>query len=228
MYASDLKNNTIHQGMGLVEARSFLLGAYHDLPNVLFMTSLILGSITGYLPLVWVALGLVINASIIAGFQGILRLIFPTWSQIHVDSAGRACEIIRSVSADDSPITVAPSHWLGSALFFATFSIYNSAMVGMRSPAKGVSDEKVDVRRAVSLSAVVIGIVFFTLILARGFSGCETYLGGGLGLLFGSGTAIGFWHMLDACGTGTIPDILQIVSGSAPAGSEKQTTIVCR
>ena len=52
--------------MSLDAARSFLLGAYHDLPNVLFMGSLVLGSITGYLPLVWVSLGLILNGASVA------------------------------------------------------------------------------------------------------------------------------------------------------------------
>lgn len=215
--------------MSLQAARNFLLGSYHDLPNVLFMGSLILGSITGYLPLVWVALGLIVNGGFIAAFQGLLRLLFPTWSQVSIPAGMGTCSIIQpsSVGRSDDIMTVAPSHWLAATVFFAVFSIYNSLQVAIRDPKNGVDSTKVQTRRAVSMSAMVVGIVFFVLVLARGFTGCETWLGSILGVLLGGGIAVGYWHFLDACGTGTIPDILQIVGGSAPAASEKETPIVC-
>lgn len=214
--------------MNVVAIRSFLLGTYHDLPNVLFMGSLVLGAITGYLPLVWVSLGMIINGAIVAGAQGILRTLFPTWNQVSVPAGMGVCGIIpQSPLNPNDVMTVAPSHWLAAALFFATFTIFNSIQVAMRDPAPGVDGEKVSMRRAVSLSAMVIGVVFFTLVLFRGFSGCETYLGGALGTLIGASTAVGYWYLLDACGTGTIPDILQLVSASAPASSKNEEPVIC-
>lgn len=211
--------------MSLAAARSFLLGAYHDLPNILFIGSLLLGSITGYLPLVWVSLGMLLNGSLVAVFQGLLRVLFPTWSQVLLPSDMGVCSVLQPLQ--NQPVTVAPSHWLSAALFFATFTIFNSIQVATRTPADGVDKEKVANRRAVSLSAMVVGVVFFVLVLARGFSGCETWLGGALGALIGCGTAIGYWYLLDTCGTGTIPDILQLVNASAPAGSKTDTPVVC-
>jgi hypothetical protein len=212
--------------MSLARAREFLLGAYHDLPNVLFTGSLVLGSITGYLSLVWVALGLILNGLSVSIFQKGLGLLFPTWAQVVVPSGSLACEVIRS--SDGSEITaVAPSHWLAAATFFSAFIIYNSVRVTLRTPEKGVSEEKVNIRRAFSMSVFVVGLAFFLLILSRGFSGCETWLGGSLGVLFGGGIAIGYWHLLDACGSGIIPDILQVVGSMAPSSSGQVIPIVC-
>jgi len=215
--------------MSLAGARSFLLGSYHDLPNVLFIGSLLLGSITGYLPLVWLSLGMILNGGLVAGAQGLLNVLFPTWAQVSVPAGMGVCSIIprAPLSGSEEVLTVAPSHWLSAAVFFATFSIFNSIQVAIRKPASGVDGDKVSTRRAVSMSAMVIGVVFFALVLARGFSGCETWLGGTLGVFIGAGVAIGYWYLLDACGTGTIPDILQIVGASAPAGSAKDTPVVC-
>jgi hypothetical protein len=215
--------------MSLASARSFLLGSYHDLPNVLFIGSLLLGGITGYLPLVWLSLGMILNGTAVAGGQALLRLLFPTWSQVSVPAGMGVCSVIprNPLTSSEDTLTVAPSHWLSAALFFATFSIFNSIQVAIRPSAEDVDSNKVSTRRAVSLSAMVIGIVFFALVLARGFSGCETWLGGALGALIGMGTAIGYWYLLDLCGTGTIPDILQIVKASAPAGSAKNTPVIC-
>ena len=215
--------------MSLTAAREFLLGAYHDLPNVLFVGSLVLGSIFGYLPLVWVAVGMILNGSIVAILQGILAFLFD-WSEVSVDKGSYACEILKLDSYAASvggKTVVAPSHWLSAATFFATFSIYNSIRVAMKESAKGVNQEKSDVRRAFSLSVLVIGIVFLGLIMLRGFTGCETWLGSILGCLIGSGTAVGFWHLLDACGTGMVPDVLQVIGSMAPPGSQINTPIVC-
>lgn len=215
--------------MSLLRAREFFLGAYHDLPNVLFIGSFLLGSLTGYLPLVWLSLGLILNGAVVAGGQGLLHLLFPTWSQVSMPSSS-ACSVLGPgpYGAPNANLTtVAPSYWLSSAVFFAVFSIYNSVRVAFRPAAEGVSQDKVDTRRAFSLSVLVIGAAFFALVMARGFSGCETLLGGALGAAIGAGIAIAYWHMLDACGSGTIPDILQVVSNMAPAGSADRVPVVC-
>lgn len=210
--------------------RSFLLGTYHDLPNVLFIGSLLLGAIMGYLPLVWVALGLIINGAIVAALQGLLSFMFPTWSQVAVPANSIACDIfakIRGASVTASKVTyVAPSYWVSAVVFFATFSVYNSVRILFRAPTQNAPQDKIDNRRAFSLSTLVIGLSFLGFVFTRGFTGCETWLGGVLGTIVGAGTAIGFWHILDACGTGGVPDILQVVGSMAPEGSDV-VPIIC-
>lgn len=224
-FAVNVTNN--QEGMSLTRAREFLLGLYHDLPNVLFVGSLILGSMTGYLPLVWVSLGLILNGGLIAAVQGLLALLFPNWAQVFVNSSP-SCDILSStLPGGDGTTVVAPSYWLGATVFFAVFSVYNSVRVHMKPPVNGSTAQKVDVRRAFSLSVLVIGVVFFLMVLLRGFSGCETWLGGILGVLFGGASAVGYWHLLDACGTGMIPDLLQVVGSLPPPGSGSAVPVVC-
>lgn len=214
--------------MDLASARTFLLGAYHDLPNVLFMGSLILGAMTGYLPLIWLALGLIANGAVVSVFQGLFKLLFPTWSQVAIDSSYSACMVIsRAISKASGVVYVAPSHWIAATIFFAVFTIYNSIRIHLREAPSGVSEDKIDNRKAYSLTTALIGVVFFLLALTRGFTGCETWFGGISGVVIGAGSAIGFWHLLDACGSGIVPDILQVVSASAPAGDDKQVPIIC-
>ena len=112
-------------------------------------------------------------------------------------------------------------------MFFAVFTIYNSVRIHLREAPNGVSEDKIDNRKAYSLTTALIGVVFFLLALTRGFTGCETWFGGISGVLIGAGSAIGFWHLLDACGSGIVPDILQVVSASAPAGTDKEVPIIC-
>ena len=214
--------------MDLATIRTFLLGAYHDLPNVLFMGSLILGSMTGYLPLVWLALGLIFNGASISILQGLFKLLFPTWSQIAIDASYNACAVIgRAISKSSGVQYVAPSHWISATVFFAVFIIYNSIQIYLREAPIGVSEDKIDNRKAFSFTTLIMGLVFFLLALTRGFTGCETWFGGISGMFIGGGLAVGYWHLLDACGSGLVPDILQVVASSAPTGADDETPIVC-
>ena len=215
--------------MNFVRAREFLLGAYRDLPNVLFVGSLILGSVMGYVPLLWVSLGLILNGATVSIFQGLLSMLFPTWAQVSVAAGSTACEILgRSAGLSSKAIhVVAPSHWLAAAAFFATFTIFNSIQVALKAPVAGADPEKVDMRRAFSFSVMFVGIIFFSLVLMRGFSGCETWLGSISGVLVGSGMAVGFWYLLDACGTGKVPDVLQIMNSLPPSADTNRIPVVC-
>ena len=218
---------------GMQRARTFLLGGYHDLPNVLFIGAFLLGAIVGYLPLVFLSLGMIANGAVIAAAQGLLNLLFPTWSQVALPASSVACDIFGKMSGVLLPprsggmTTVAPSYWIGSAVFFAVFTIYNSANVLSHDPASGVAQDKVDNRRAFSLSTLVIGVVFLLFVFARGFTGCETWLGASLGALIGGGMAVFYWNLLDTCRAGTVPDLLMVVGSLAPAGSETPTPVVC-
>jgi hypothetical protein len=221
----------------MIRLRQFLLGGYHDLPNVLFVGSLLIGSITGYLPLVWVSIGLIFNAFNVAILQGILRLLFspgnvPYDNQIYMTGMSAACNVVfpgnrTKMSLDGTSHIVAPSYWLASAIFFATFSVYNSIRVGLLPNVKGANQDKTDARRAFTLTTFIIGVVFFILTLARGFGGCETYFGAGTGIAVGMAGAIAFWHFLDACGTAMVPDVLQVVNSMPPPGKNNEIPVVC-
>ena len=218
--------------MSLAPAREFLLGAYHDLPNVLMMGSLILGGMSGYLPLIWLGLGLIANAGVIQLAQVLIQTILDTseGGQYSVTNAF-ACSVYSqgmTPAAASQPLFVMPSHWLGGSAFFVVFSIYNAIRVALRKPVPGASDRMVAVRRAFSMSVLVIGIFFMALIMGRGLSGCETWLGGSLGVLIGAGFAIGYWHLLAACNGGRVPDVLQVVNALPPiGGDDAKVPVVC-
>jgi hypothetical protein len=129
----------------------------------------------------------------------------------------------------DSPkfVTVAPSHWFASTTYFVVFILYNAIQVANRPVAKGADSKRVDVRMAFSMSVILLSVFFFMIILLRGLTGCETWLGSILGILVGSGVAIGYWHLLDVCHSGVPPDILNVVAATAPEKNEDQTPIIC-
>jgi hypothetical protein len=61
----------------------------------------------------------------------------------------------------------------------------------------------------------------------RGLTGCETWFGGLTAFLMSGGLAISFWHLLNSCGGGRIPDILQVIGAMAPDASESRVPVVC-
>jgi hypothetical protein len=229
--------------MDLGPIRAFLLTSYHDLPNILFVGSLLLGALMGHLPLVWMAIGLVFNWVLTTGLQMVVALLGGMgmkWPGQFTMAYGPACAVgfqqfVQSVRPAAVERVVAPSMWLSTAAFFAVFSIYNSIRVAGRKPAKGVDPAKVSERRAFSLSTFLVGLIFLGFICLRGFTGCETLVGGVSGAVVGSGAAIAFWHILDAataCGegcTGKVPDLLQVIGSMAPEGNGdgKTTPMVC-
>jgi hypothetical protein len=224
--------------------QKFLLASYHDLPNILFMGSLILGSLLGYLPLIWLAFGMVFNGAATGLMQlvlqnmrkwGWLNWLGPLKDQIEVSGADYAkCFVgfqkdvngtFNSLTGSSTPV-VAPSYWMSSSTFFTVFSIYNSIRVVARE-SKNVDPILVSTRRAFSISTLIIGLFFLFLVFARAFTGCETLLGGTLGVLLGAGIAVAYWHILDSCGTGKIPDVLQVVGSIAPEKNKAKQPVMC-
>ena len=235
--------------MDFPEVRKFLIASYHDLPNILFVGCILLGSLLGYLPLIWLALGLIINGFATTVVQMIFRLFFKAFPSLGTswksqfmlpnDEESQRCFVgfqvkfdkntgkQQSITSTGTTILGAPSYWMSSAAFFAMFSIYNSIRVVARESNANVDPMLVSTRKAFSISTLIIGIVFMTLIFARAFTGCETKVSGTLGVLLGIGMAIGVWHMLDACGTGKLPDILQVVGSMAPDHAKNQQPVMC-
>ena len=208
--------------------REFTLTTYNNLPNTLFIASLVLGAIQGNLSMIWVSLGFLFNGAVSVTFQEFLSLLFPKWDQVHQPSSAM-CSIVQNFApGDEKPYTVvAPSLWFSATSYFVVFILYNAIQVAIRPVAAGADPKKVDMRIAFSLSVIMLSIFFFALLLLRGFTGCETWLGSILGILIGSGVAIGYWHILDVCNSGIPPDILNVVSSTAPPATKERVPVIC-
>jgi len=208
-----------------LRVREFILSTYHNLPNTLLVTSLLLGAIQGNLSMIWIALGMIINALTVLGFQELFDFTFE-WSQIRQPSS-RTCSLIQDVVDTEATTVVAPSYWFASTTYFIIFVLYNAIQVAGRPAAAGTDSQKVDTRVAFSLSVIILSIFFFCLLLLRGFTGCETWFGSTTGIILGSLVAVIYWHVLDICHSGIPPDILNVVTNLAPASLSKNTPLIC-
>lgn len=216
-------NLELFSDIGL-RAREFILSTYNNLPNTIFVTALLMGAIQGNLSMIWIAIGMIINALCVLSLQELLSLIFPKWDQVNQPSS-RACSLI------DDPLgpaltVVAPSYWFASTTYFVVFILYNAAQVAFKPAAAGVSKKKVDTRVAFTMSVMILSLFFLLIIMLRGLTGCETWLGSILGVTVGSTVAILYWQLLDVCHSGIAPDILNVVTALAPAKSGEDTTPV--
>jgi len=209
-----------------VRAREFIISTYHNLPNVLLVTSLLLGAIQGNLSMIWVAIGMIINGLGVIAAQELLGLLFPLWKQVHQPSS-RICSLTQDTMTTGTTI-VAPSYWFASTTYFVIFILYNAIQVAARPSAVGASSKKVDIRVAFTMSVIILSIFFFFLLMLRGLTGCETWLGSTLGILMGSAIGIVYWHILDLCHSGIPPDILNVVTALAPTKSDSdKTPVIC-
>lgn len=219
-------NLELFDDIGL-RAREFILSTYNNLPNTIFVTAILLGAIQGNLSMIWVAIGMIINALCVLSLQELLALIFPKWDQVLQPNV-RACSLIND-PLGPSLTVVAPSYWFASTTYFVVFILYNAAQVAFKPAAQGVSKKKVDTRVAFTMSVIILSLFFLLIIMLRGLTGCETWLGSLLGISVGSAVAILYWQLLDVCNTGIAPDILNVVSGLAPSKSNEDITtpVIC-
>lgn len=214
----------------VLRLREFTLTTYNNLPNTIFITSLLLGAIQGNLPMIWVSMGMILNALTVGTLQEIFGLVFPKWNQVK-QPASASCSIVQDADPNNAAtvVVVAPSHWFSATTYFVVFVLYNAIQVAMRPISAGADKKKVDVRLAFTGSVIMLSLFFFAILLLRGFTGCETWLGSIAGILVGSGVAIGYWHLLDVCHSGVPPDILNVVSATAPPpnGNGTDTPVIC-
>jgi len=208
-----------------VRAREFIISTYHNLPNVLLVTSLLLGAIQGNLSMLWVAIGMILNSLAVISLQELLGMVFPMWKQVH-QPGSKTCSISQDTLGPPTTI-VAPSYWFASTTYFVVFILYNALQVAFRPAAPGASSKKVDIRVAFTMSVMILSIFFFCLLMLRGFTGCETWLGATLGILLGGGVSVSYWHILDICHSGIPPDILNVVTALAPSQTGDKTPVIC-
>jgi hypothetical protein len=221
--------------MDLAKMREFILGAYHDLPNILLVGSLLFGSIAGYRPLLWISLGLFANLAITYPFQlavtQFVKAVPSMEAYFRVQHRGR-CAMFTETSSSMAPGVLdayAPSWWVTSAFFFITFTIWNGLTVLFNENPNATMDQKNN-RRAYGLSVLLISGIIGLMALSRTFDGCETAVGTLLGACIGGLWSVIYWKILDACGTGITPDVLLIIQNSAPMKTGKkdeETPIVC-
>jgi len=215
--------------MEFAKIREFILGAYHDLPNVLVTGSLLIGALSGYMPLLWLSLGLLaLDLPITYLLQVIMGYFFTDNPYLSVRS--ELCgPRYYDVASGQTPIIdfMAPTFWMSASVFFAVFTGYNALRILFKTSSKGATQQQINMRRAYCFAVLLVAIIFFFIAGSRVLSGCETLAGGAIGAFVGGSLAVIYWHILDVCGSGLVPDILQIVANSAPSSSGPVTPVIC-
>jgi hypothetical protein len=202
----------------LLRGRELIFGAYDHLPHIFTLGSLVVGSMTGIVPIL--ILGLV---SSLVGF-----LILITQS-IFKKYLGENVSILKYLSSDipcyrssSTSTEILISSWATMASFIIIYIFLNAVTVFNLPPVPGAKDELLANRYSymvsVMVSLVIIGLIF---IASRMQLGCETYVMGTTSILLGLGLAIAMWNLVSVGGKDIrMGDIFQVRNNMTPIAAE--------
>ncbi len=215
--------------MGVVQTvKGLLYGGFVSLPMVLIGIVLFLATTLGNLGLIMLTLGNVFLVPFIVFFANMLHeYFFPNSAYLKVPNSD-VCQLIPSFTTTPAQIFVGPSYWMAHVTFFFTFLITNAAKLYTKQPSSGADPNKVENRKAQTLTAIVLTTVTFVLLAAVRylFIGCETPLGIFLSLLLVSPVAYGWYELATVCGARDA-DIFGILQKILPPELKDEPPMTC-
>jgi len=213
----------------LLRGRELILGAYSHLPNIFIMGSLLVGAITGIVPIL--ILGLV------SSFLGVLIYIIQLLMNDTFKDLKSSLGIFKQIypaTLDSSnklgPPEVLISSWSTMASFIIAYLFFNALYVySYKNP--NVRDENLIANRqaymmSIMIALSIISIIFITTRISIGF---ETFIMGPLSVFFGVGMAWALWNLVTLNGKDLrMGDVFQVrVNMIANNPSGGVTPIAC-
>lgn len=213
-----------------IRGRELVYKGFQDLPTIMIVGGLLLGGMTGSIPLIVMSMGGLATSTLYLFIQNIVSSIGLTFLKVPYNSA---CVSHKPLGYYDvksrMSIDGMASTWLFSVCYFIGYLFYNAISVIVLDPTTKDDVDKVNSRMAQGISVIialiVLGIMF---VIFRLRTKCEnvvtTLLGSTLGLALG----LGFFALAQSSDL-RIADVLQIKQGMEPIDSSKQTIkpIVC-
>jgi hypothetical protein len=200
----------------LLRGRELFLGAYDHLPNVFIIGSLLVGAMTGIVPLLILGLVTTFLGVILFGFQTIMGGIIGEGTSLfkYLSSIG-PCNL-NKIGSNELLI----SSWASITTFIFVYLFMNALAVYQLPIATGVDPQLVANRQAYMISIMVsLSIIGLILLGSRVMLGCETKLMGVLSLALGAGTAYGMWNLVSLNGNDIrMGDIFQVRNNMANTG----------
>lgn len=209
---------------GMLE-RSFV-----SLPILLFGWSLFVGSTTGNIGLLVLALGHATVAPLATWLLHTIASLFGEWGKANFTVPSSAtCHILAGGFVEPGAREYSiPSYWLAQIVFFFGFLIANAQSILDMPAAANAPAEKVERRKSQAQLVLIMAWVFMIVFLAvRVFvMGCETapgvIFGGALFWWIGKG-----WFMLAKECSARDSDIFGIVQGILPAEASDPPPMTC-
>jgi hypothetical protein len=207
----------------ILRGRELVFGTYNNLPTIFMVGSLLIGSMTGIVPILVLGLVTAFLGLIVFAFQLIMRGIVGTEPNgfLKFFSSTGPCSLNKQGS-----IEVLVSSWMSITSFVLAYLFLNALANYTKIPPSGANEQLVANRASYMISAMVaICIIAIILGVSRYILGCETYLMTALSLTLGIGVAYGMWNLVDL----KLGDVFQIVNNMANVGStgEATTPVLC-
>lgn len=214
-----------------IRGKELVFNGIKDLPSILIVGGLLLGGMSGSVPLIVMALGGLASSASYLFLQNLLSSLGLSFLRVPYNSA---CVSHKTIGYYDVKnrglIDETSSTWLFTVCYFIGYLFYNALTITILDPTTKDDIDKVNSRKAQGISVMIaLLIMLFLFIGFRWKSKCENMITGPLGVLLGLGLGIGFFAMIQSSDL-RIADVLQIKQGMEPINSLKGSVkpIVCR
>lgn len=203
----------------LLRGRDLVFGTYTNLPTIFIVGSLLIGSMTGIIPIL--VLGLV------SSFVGIVVFLYQIGAKSFIESINipSVTKTLRSKGPCEGKNEYIITTWSSITSFVIAY-IFLNALANYQKPAVDKANEQLVANRASYMISVMISLVSVAVLLIaiRMNLGCEGWITGPLSMAVGASLAFGMWNLVDL----RMGDVFQIElnkTSSGPIG--KTTPVVC-
>ncbi len=209
--------------------RGMLEGSFRALPVLIFGWAFFVGSTTGNIGLLVLALGHATVAPLATWILHTLASLTGPWKVNFMLPASSTCNILPGSAAlpGDSVYSI-PSYWLAHVVFFFGFLLSNAMAVGNMPAAENAPADKVERRKSQALLVQVFGWAILAIFLFVRFKvmKCETVPGLILGSIAFWFLGSGWYELARAC-SARDSDVFGIVQGILPPSATEEPPMTC-
>jgi len=199
----------------IIRGRDLIIGTIKYLPTIFIAGSLLIGSMTGIVPIL--ILGLT------TAFLGLIVFAFQFIANASIGTNISLLEWFSSIGRCEGSTEILVSTWSSVTSFVLFYLFYNALAIYNQTPANGASEQLIANRQSYMISTMV-GLFFVALILLvyRINLGCEGKVMGVLSIALGGGVAYSMWSLVDI----KMGDVFQIKNNMVNTSATGQTTPV--
>lgn len=210
--------------------RGMLEGSFRSLPVLIFGWALFVGSTTGSIGLLILALGHAVIAPLATWILHTLASLTGDFGKANfMVPASTTCNILpgSAVLPGDQVYSI-PSYWLAHVAFFFGFLISNAVSVGNMPAAETAPADKVERRKSQAelVKYIAIGIFLLFLFVRMRIMKCETWPGLILGTIVFYFIGNGWFEFAKAC-SARDSDVFGIVQGMLPPSAMEEPPMTC-